>query len=31
VVLHNLDLYTPEVGLDWDDITFRKAEAMILG
>jgi CRISPR-associated endonuclease/helicase Cas3 len=31
VMLHNLDLYTPEIGLDWSDITFRKAEAMILG
>ena len=30
VVLHNLDLYTPETGLEWDDITFRKAEAMVL-
>lgn len=30
VVLHNLDLYKPETGLDWDDLTFRKAEAMIL-
>ncbi|MCW3474919.1 CRISPR-associated endonuclease Cas3'' [Limobrevibacterium gyesilva] len=30
VVLHNLDLYKPETGLDWDDITFRKAEAMVL-
>jgi CRISPR-associated endonuclease/helicase Cas3 len=30
VVLHNLDLYTPEMGLDWRDITFRKTEAMIL-
>jgi CRISPR-associated endonuclease/helicase Cas3 len=31
VVLHNLDLYTPETGLEWDDITFRSGEAMILG
>jgi CRISPR-associated endonuclease/helicase Cas3 len=31
VVLHNLDLYKPETGLDWDDLTFRKAEEMILG
>lgn len=31
VVLHNLDLYKPETGLDWDDLTFRRAEAMILG
>jgi CRISPR-associated endonuclease/helicase Cas3 len=30
VVLHNLDLYTPDTGLDWNDITFRDAEAMIL-
>lgn len=31
VVLHNLDLYKPETGLDWEDLTFRKAEAMIVG
>jgi CRISPR-associated endonuclease/helicase Cas3 len=31
VVLHNLDLYTPETGLEWDDITFRDAEIMIVG
>ena len=31
VVLLNLDLYTAEVGLDWQDITFRSAEAMIVG
>ncbi len=31
VVLHNLDLYTAEVGLDWEDVTFRRTEAMILG
>jgi CRISPR-associated endonuclease/helicase Cas3 len=31
VVLHNLDLYKPEIGLDWSDITFRRADAMILG
>ena len=30
VVLHNLDLYTPEVGLEWDDITYRKAEGMVV-
>lgn len=31
VVLHNLDLYTPEMGLGWDDITFRDAAAMVVG
>jgi len=31
VVLHNLDLYTPETGLEWNDITFRNAEMMIVG
>jgi len=31
VVLHNLDLYTPETGLQWDDITFRTVEGMIVG
>ena len=31
VVLHNLDLYQPETGLEWDDIIFRSAELMILG
>jgi hypothetical protein len=30
VVLHNLDLYTAEKGLDWDEPTFRTAEGMIL-
>jgi CRISPR-associated endonuclease/helicase Cas3 len=30
VVLHNLDLYKPETGLEWDDITFRMAEGMIM-
>jgi CRISPR-associated endonuclease/helicase Cas3 len=30
VVLHNLDLYEPETGLDWEDITFRNAEALIV-
>lgn len=30
VVLHNLDLYTPETGLDWGDLLFRRAGAMIL-
>ncbi|WP_295443303.1 CRISPR-associated endonuclease Cas3'' [uncultured Thiodictyon sp.] len=30
VLLLNLDLYTAEAGLDWKDITFRNAEAMIL-
>jgi CRISPR-associated endonuclease/helicase Cas3 len=30
VVLHNLDLYKPETGLEWDDITFRRAEGMIV-
>jgi len=31
VVLLNLDLYTAESGLDWEDITFRSAEKMIVG
>jgi hypothetical protein len=31
VVLHNLDLYTSETGLDWDDITFRGTDTMIIG
>lgn len=31
VVLHNLDLYKPETGLEPDDITFRTVEAMIVG
>jgi CRISPR-associated endonuclease/helicase Cas3 len=31
VVLHNLDLYTPETGLGWDDISFRNAESLIVG
>jgi CRISPR-associated endonuclease/helicase Cas3 len=31
VVLHNLDLYTPEMGLIWDDVTFRKVEGLIIG
>ena len=26
VVLRNLDLYTAEVGLDWEDVTFRNAD-----
>jgi CRISPR-associated endonuclease/helicase Cas3 len=30
LVLHNLDLYTPETGLEWDDITFRTVEGMIV-
>jgi CRISPR-associated endonuclease/helicase Cas3 len=30
VVLHNLDLYTSQTGLSWDDITFRRAEGMIV-
>jgi CRISPR-associated endonuclease/helicase Cas3 len=30
VVLHNLDLYTAEVGLDWSDLTFRKAESNVI-
>ncbi len=29
VVLHNLDLYTAETGLDWEDITFLNIEAMV--
>jgi hypothetical protein len=31
VVLHNLDLYTRETGLCWDDIAFRSAESLIVG
>jgi CRISPR-associated endonuclease/helicase Cas3 len=31
VVLGNLDLYTREIGLDWGDATFRKAEGLIVG
>lgn len=30
VVLHNLDLYKPETGLEWDDITFRTVEGLIM-
>ncbi|MCB8879381.1 CRISPR-associated endonuclease Cas3'' [Acidisoma cellulosilytica] len=30
VVLSNLDLYSPEAGLDWSDLTFRKAEGLML-
>ncbi len=30
VVLVNLDLYTPEVGLDWEDVTFRGAEGLMV-
>lgn len=30
VVLLNLDLYTPELGLDWDDLTFLDADKLIL-
>jgi CRISPR-associated endonuclease/helicase Cas3 len=30
VVLVNLDLYTPEVGLDWEDVTFRRAEGLMV-
>ena len=29
VVLTNTDLYAPDVGLSWDDPTFRRAEGMI--
>jgi CRISPR-associated endonuclease/helicase Cas3 len=29
VVLLNLDLYTPEAGLDWEDLTFLAAENLI--
>ena len=29
VVLTNTDLYAPEVGLSWDDPTFRRAEGLI--
>jgi CRISPR-associated endonuclease/helicase Cas3 len=31
VVLHNLDLYTAETGLDWDETTFRRVEGLIVG
>jgi CRISPR-associated endonuclease/helicase Cas3 len=31
VVLHNLDLYTPEIGLDWEDVTFRRFEGLVIG
>jgi len=31
VVLHNLDLYTAETGLDWEDVTFRRVEGLIPG
>ena len=31
VVLHNLDLYTAETGLKWDDVTFLRADTMIVG
>jgi CRISPR-associated endonuclease/helicase Cas3 len=30
VVLHNLDLYRPDVGLDWSDPTFRSAEGLMI-
>ena len=29
VVLTNLDLYRPEVGLTWDDPTFREPEGLV--
>jgi CRISPR-associated endonuclease/helicase Cas3 len=29
VVLHNLDLYTSEIGLDWEDVTFRRVEGLM--
>ncbi len=31
VVLTNLDIYTAATGLDWDDLSFREAENMIIG
>jgi CRISPR-associated endonuclease/helicase Cas3 len=31
VVLLNLDLYTAEIGLDWEDITFRNAQGLVVG
>lgn len=31
VVLLNLDLYTPDTGLVWDDVTFRTVEGLIVG
>jgi CRISPR-associated endonuclease/helicase Cas3 len=31
VVLHNLDLYKPETGLEWDDVTFRTVEGLVVG
>lgn len=30
VALRNLDLYTPEVGLNWDDVTFRAVESLMV-
>ena len=30
VVLSNLDLYRPDVGLTWDDPTFQAAEGLII-
>lgn len=30
VVLRNLDFYQPDVGLDWSDLTFRKAEGLMV-
>jgi len=29
VVLHNLDLYRPDVGLDWSDPTFRSVDSLM--
>ena len=29
VLLANLDLYTPEVGLDWEDTSFRRVDGLI--
>jgi CRISPR-associated endonuclease/helicase Cas3 len=31
VLLTNLDLYAPEIGLNWYDVTFREVEGLIVG
>ena len=31
VVLRNFDLYTPKIGLDWGDVTFRTVEGLMVG
>jgi CRISPR-associated endonuclease/helicase Cas3 len=30
VVLYNLDLYTPKIGLDWEDVAFRRVEGLMM-